>query len=66
MPWDYDQTEYNKQRQKDVRFRLERLINYGLGEERLNKELLKKHIGELKIPDERRVFLELLLWDKPF
>jgi hypothetical protein len=50
----------------DPRWNLERLINYGLGAERLNRKLLARYLHELKIPDERRAFLELLIWNKKF
>lgn len=43
---------------------LERMINYGLGEEKLKRELLEKYLPELKIQDNTRQFLELLLWPK--
>lgn len=65
MAWDYAKEEYNKQAKADPVWHLERLINYGLGEERIDRKLLEKHLHELKIPDDRRIFLELLLWDKP-
>ena len=66
MTWDYDENEYKKQAQANPVWHLERLINYGLGKEKLNKELLKKHLYKLKIPEERKAFLELLLWNKKF
>lgn len=43
---------------------LERLINYGLGEQKLKQELLEKYLPELNIPDNTRRFLELILWPK--
>lgn len=66
MVWDYTKTEYEKQAKADPVWHLERLINYGLGKERLERELLEKYLPQLKIPEDRRVFLELLLWNKPF
>ena len=66
MPWDYDKTEYQKQAAADPIWHLERLINYGLGEEKLDRKLLEKYLHELNIPEDRRVFLELLLWNKKF
>lgn len=64
MAWDYDKTEYEKQAEEDPVWKLERLINYGLGGERIKKEMLEKHLEKLKIPENRRAFFELLLWDK--
>ena len=65
MAWDYTKTEYDKQAMADPRWRLERIIN-GQDEGRLDRELLKKYLPELKISEDRRAFLELLLWNKKF
>ena len=64
--WDYTKTEYDKQAAADQIWKLERLINYGLGEEKIDRELLKRFLPKLRIPENRRDFLELLLWNKPF
>ena len=64
MTWDYDKTEYKKQAEGDPVWELERLVNYGLGKEKINRKKLEKHLAELKIPECRRAFFELLLWNK--
>ena len=64
--WDYTKNEYEKQAAADPIWKLERLINYGLGEEKIDRELLKRFLPKLRIPENRRDFLELLLWNKPF
>lgn len=66
MPWDYTKEAYRRQAQADPIWHLERLICYGLGNEKLDRRLLKKYFSKLHIPEDRRVFLELLLWNKPF
>jgi len=66
MTWDYDKIEYQKQAKADEKWHLERLINYGLNNEKLKGELLEKYLPELNIPDDRRAFLELLIWNKKF
>ena len=66
MVWDYTKTEYEKQAKKDKVWHLERLINYGLGKDKLDRKLLKKYLPKLKIPEDRRAFLELILWNKKF
>lgn len=66
MPWDYTEEEYRKQAAADPIWRLERMINYGFGEEKIDRALLKRYLPQLKIPEDRRKFLELLLWNKPF
>jgi len=66
MTWDYNQTEYQKQAKADPKWHLERLINYNLNGEKLDRKLLEKYLAELNIPDDKRAFLELLLWNKEF
>ena len=61
--WDYPKQNFIK---KDDKWRLERLLTYGLGGEKLDKEELKRNFHELKIPDDTRAFFELLLWNKPY
>jgi hypothetical protein len=64
MTWDYNPAEYEKQAVADPCWRLERLIRYGIGREKIKREALEKYIHELNIPEDRRAFLELLLSDK--
>lgn len=66
MTWDYQKIEYKKQAKADPIWHLERLVNYGLNGQKIDRELLKKYFSHLKIPPNRRDFLELLLWNKPF
>lgn len=66
MIWDYTKKEYKKQAKADPKWHLERLINYGLDGEKLDKKLVKKYLPELNIPEDRRAFLELLIWNKQF
>ena len=66
MAWDYTETEYQKQAQADPLWRLERLITYGLGTEKLDRQELAEYLPKLQISEDRRAFLELLVWNKPF
>ena len=61
--WDYPKTRNEK---TDPIWYLERVLTYGLGDEKLNRKLLKQHFTDLKIPEHTRHFFELLLWQKPF
>lgn len=65
MIWDYTKTEYQKQADADPAWHLEHLIQRGPEGEKIDRELLKKYFPKLRIPENRRVFLELLLWNKP-
>ena len=62
MVWDYTKTEYEKQAKADPVWHLERLINYGLEKEKINRKFLEKHLKELRIPENRRKFLNLILY----
>jgi len=62
--WDYTDHQARKQAAADPVWHLERLVNYGLGREKLDAKLLAEHLPTLNISAERRAFLELLLWDK--
>ena len=66
MAWDYTTTEYQNQANADERWHLERMINFGLNGTKLEKELLRKYLAELKIPDSARDLFELLIWNKKF
>ena len=61
--WDYPKTAGKT---ADPKWRLGRLLTYGLNGERLNRKELEQYLLELKIPDDTRALFELLLWNKPF
>lgn len=61
--WDYPKTE---DLIKNKVWYLERLLTFGLNGEKIDKELLEKNFEKIKIPEDTRAFLELLLWNKPF
>jgi len=66
MPWDYRKEKYDRQAATDPVWYLERLIRHDLGNNKIDRLLLIKHFSELNIPEDRKAFLELLLWNKPF
>lgn len=65
MTWDYTKTEYEKQAKTDPVWHLERLINEAR-EEKIDRRILEQYLAQLKISEDRRAFLELLLWNKRF
>lgn len=62
MTWDYKKKNAKKQAKADPLWRMERFINYGTPKMKLKREELKKALPKLKIPENRRAFLELLVW----
>ena len=42
-------------------WRLEQLINYGLGKDKINRRELKKYWGKLKLDPSKKAFFEILL-----
>ena len=60
--WSVDTKELEKDPEKYAIWRLEQLINYGLGEEKLDREELKKYWNKLDIDNLTRKYLEFLLW----
>ena len=66
MTWDYDEKNYSVQATSDPVWRLERLIKSAGKGVRFKKSDLVKHLSELKIPENRRAFLELLVWNQQF
>ncbi|MBI4714039.1 hypothetical protein HY771_02545 [Candidatus Uhrbacteria bacterium] len=65
MAWDYIKRNILKQKKTDPVWYLERQVNFG-NEGKLDAELLKQYLPKLNITENKRAFLELLLWDKPF
>ncbi len=61
--WDYPKTK--KAWGEETR-RLERLLNFGLAGEKIDRRVLEKYLDKIKMPEDTRAFLELLLWDKAF
>lgn len=60
--------EYNLKTKKVgpayIRWKIERLMKYGFGEERVPERLLKHYLPELNLPEDIRTFWELVLWNK--
>lgn len=62
--WSTDTTRLKKNSKQHVIWRLEQLINYGLGKEKLNEKELKKNLSYLKIDPSKKAFLEYILYGK--
>ncbi len=59
--WSVDTNELKKYPKKYNIWKLEQLINFGLGSQKLNKKVLKKYLGVLNIDEEKRTYLKFLL-----
>lgn len=44
------------------KWKLEQMINFGLGGEKIDRKQLKKHFSSLNIDQKKREFLKMLLW----
>ena len=66
MTWDYDQDAYQKQAKADPVWHLNRLLTYGTDTEKFDRAVLKKYWPQLRMTNDQKAFLELLLWHKPF
>ncbi|PIS15258.1 hypothetical protein COT63_00950 [Candidatus Shapirobacteria bacterium CG09_land_8_20_14_0_10_38_17] len=59
--WSTDINTLKKYPQQYTIWRLEQLINFGLGKEKLNKSELKKYFNKLNIDPQKKEYLRLLL-----
>jgi len=65
--WSVDEEKLKKDPEAYEIWKLEQLINYGLGGEKIKKETLKKYWDKLYIEDPyRKAFLEIILWGKKY
>ena len=61
--WSVDEKAFKKADPAGYeRWRLEQLINYGLGNEKLNARLVRKHWRSLYLDPITRRYLHFLLW----
>lgn len=63
--WSVDEKKFKKEDPKGYRiWRLEQMINFGLGGEKLDQRLVRKHWGKLTMDPPTKRYLEFLLWPK--
>lgn len=53
-----------KTKEESTIWKLNQLINFGLGKEKLNLQLVKKYWSKLYLDPNRKKFLSLILWGK--
>jgi hypothetical protein len=59
--WNTDTTELKKDKKKYTIWKLEQMVNFGLGKEKISKILLQRYWNELNLDPKRKKFLELIL-----
>ncbi|OGL88710.1 hypothetical protein A3H75_00520 [Candidatus Uhrbacteria bacterium RIFCSPLOWO2_02_FULL_51_9] len=59
--WSTDEKKLKKDPEKYAIWRLEQMVNFGIGKEKLKISELKKYWSRLSLDPARRKFLELLL-----
>lgn len=62
--WSTDENQLKKSPEAYAIWRLEQLINFGLGDEKLSIEQLRKYWSQLSLDPARRVFLSFLLHER--
>ncbi len=62
--WSDDEKTLKKDPTRHAIWRLEQLINYGLGSEKLSEKSLRKYWHKLKIDPARKRFLSLLIYGR--
>ncbi len=65
--WSVDEKKFKKENPKEYRlWKITQLINYGLGNEKLNKKVVLKAWPKIadKIDPNTKTFFEYLLWGK--
>lgn len=63
--WSIDEKKFKKENPKGYKiWRLEQMINYGLGNEKLNEGLVKKYWEKILMDEITKKYLKFLLWPK--
>lgn len=59
--WSVDEKELKKDKERHAIWRLEQLVNFGLGGEKIKKDDLKRYWPRMTIDPARKAFFEILL-----
>jgi len=63
--WSIDEEKFKKADPEGYKiWRLEQMINWGLGEDKLNEKLLRRYWKKLFLDPLKKNYLEFLLWPK--
>jgi hypothetical protein len=62
--WSVNITRLEEDKEKWEKWKIEQMINYGLGGEKLSRKKLKKYWPDLDIDPSKGRYLKFLLWGK--
>lgn len=62
--WSVDTTELKKDKKQYAVWRLEQMVNFGLGEEKINGKEIKKYWNILDLDRDKKNYLKTILWPK--
>ncbi|MFA6171096.1 MAG: hypothetical protein WCW77_03370 [Patescibacteria group bacterium] len=62
--WSVDTTELKKDKTGYAIWRLEQMVNFGLGGKKIKREELKKYWKALNLDINKKEYLKMLLWPK--
>lgn len=63
--WSIDEEKFKEEDPEAYKiWRIEQLINHGLGGEKISEKLVRKYWGKLFLDPETKQFLEFLLWPR--
>ena len=62
--WSVDIKELKKDKKQYTIWRLEQLVNFGLGKERIKESELRAHWSKLRLDPKKKKFLSFLLWPR--
>lgn len=60
--WGVDIEELKKHKKEYAIWRLEQMVNFGIGQDKLNKSQLKKYWPFLHLDPKKKKFISMLLW----
>jgi len=60
--WSVDLRELKKDKEKYAIWRLEQMVNFGLGNGKINRKEIKKYWPKLNLDSRKKKYLEMILW----
>lgn len=64
--WSIDTAELKKDKKRYIIWRLEQMVNFGLGGKKISRKEIKKYWQFLNLDRNKKRYLKLLLWPKRY